>query len=140
MNALQNHKTSPRPVRHLQVVHTAPRSQRRVQRQQSYRVVAIEATAKLAVNLLLSTAAIATLIQLLPHITSQQAKLDELRAEVEATEQRVDRLQSDFSRHFDPTQARDIMQEQSTRLDAQKRQILWLDPNRANPAGVAQSH
>lgn len=139
MNALQTPRTSPRPVRHLQVVPAAPPPQRKIQRQPSYRVIAIEATAKLAVNLLLSTAAIATLVQLLPHVTSQRAKLEELRAEVEATEQRVDRLQSEFSRHFDPSQARDIMQEQSTRLDAQKRQILWLDPNKANPAGVAQS-
>jgi Tfp pilus assembly protein FimV len=134
MNALQSPRSTPRPVRHLQVVRKAAPPQKR----QPHRVVAVETTAKLAVNVLLSVAAVTTLVQLLPYSMSQQAKLEELQAEVKTTEKRVDRLQADFNRQFDPSQAHSIMQEQSARVDAQRRQIHWLEPN-INPAGMAQS-
>jgi hypothetical protein len=80
------------------------------------------------VNILLSTAAIAGLIKLLPHHLSQQAKLREVRLEAERTEERVNNLRADFSRSFDPGQAKSVMQEQSHRVDPTQRQVVWQNP------------
>lgn len=79
--------------------------------------------------MVLSAAAIAGLVQLLPYHLSQQAKLREVRAEVKRAEARVNSLRTDFSRSFDPGQARNVMQEQSYRVDANQRQIVWQERN-----------
>jgi len=89
--------------------------------------MALELTVKLAVNLVLLSAAIAALVRILPYQSSQQEKLRELSAEVNATETRVDRLRLNFNRNFDPQQARNVMQEQSYRVDPRQRQVVWLD-------------
>lgn len=89
--------------------------------------MALELTVKLAVNLVLLSAAIAALVRILPYQSSQQEKLRELSAEVNATETRVDRLRLSFNRNFDPQQARNVMQEQSYRVDPRQRQVVWLD-------------
>jgi hypothetical protein len=104
----------------------APRTQRSQQRR-SYRAVASETTVKLIVNLVLSAAAIAGLVQPLPYHLSQQAKLREVRAEVKRTEARVNSLRSDFSRSFDSGQAKSVMQEQSYRVDPNQRQVVWQE-------------
>jgi hypothetical protein len=53
-------------------------------------------------------------------------------------ENRVDRLQSDFSHHFDPKQARSVMQAESTRIEPGQRQIVWVAPQRATAQAPAQ--
>lgn len=121
MNAIQPSRPTRQPLKSRRVV---PQTQRR-QRRHSYQAVALETTAKLAVNLVLCAAAIAGLAQLLPYHLSQQAKLGEVRAEVKRTEKRVHNLRQDFSDAFDPTQARRVMQEQSYRVDPNQRQIVW---------------
>lgn len=88
--------------------------------------MALETTAKLAVNVVLSAAAVAGLVQLLHYQSSQQAKLQEIQTEVKLAEGRVNRLQTDFSRYFDPQQARTVMQEQSNRVEPGQRQVVWL--------------
>jgi hypothetical protein len=65
----------------------------------------------------------------LPYHLSQQAKLGEIREEVKRTEKRVNRLSNNFSRYFDPQQAKSVMQEQSHRVDPSQRQVVWLDNN-----------
>lgn len=125
MNALQQPSRYPsQPVKRARV------SQQQIRQRQArrYQVMAVESSVKLAVNLLLSGAAIVALVQLLPHQLSQRAKLQDLRAEVGTTEQRVSRLRSDFNRYFDPYQARSIMQEQTNRVDANQRAIIWDRP------------
>lgn len=99
------------------------------QRRQPYRGIAAETAAKLVVNVVLSAAAIASLIQIVPFQLSGQAKLQELHAEVQRTEKRVNRLQVEFSRGFDPEQAKSVMQEQSHRVDPFRRQVVLLDKN-----------
>lgn len=126
MNAIQ------KPIRpHLQPQEnrqTATRT-RQKQRRHPHGAVVIETAAKLAVNLVLSTAALAALAQLLPYYLSQQAKLGQIQTEVKGTEKRVNRLRSDFSRYFDPEQAKSVMQEQSHRIDPSQRQVVWLENN-----------
>jgi len=105
-----------------------PRTQRRQQRH-SFRAVAGETSAKLVVNIVLSAAAIAGLAQLLPYHLSQQSKLGEVRSEVKRAEERVKNLRTDFKRSFDPGQAKSVMQEQSSRVDPNQRQVVWQDAN-----------
>lgn len=82
---------------------------------------------KLVANGVISAAAIAALAQLLPYHLSQQSKLREVRAEAKQTEKRVTDLRTNFSRYFDPQQAKSVMQEQSYRRDPTQRQVVWQD-------------
>jgi ribonuclease D len=125
MNAIEPSQPPLQPAPNRRIV---PRTQRQ-QRRHPNRAIAIETTAKLAVNVVLSSAAIAALVQLLPYHLSQQAKLGEIREEVKRTEKRVNRLSNNFSRYFDPQQAKSVMQEQSHRVDPSQRQVVWLDNN-----------
>jgi hypothetical protein len=89
--------------------------------------VAIELTIKLLVNSLLSLAALAALVKLLPFHLSQQAKLREISIEVGQTEQRVQHLRDNFNRNFDPQEATKIMQEQNPRVDPHQLRVVWLN-------------
>jgi hypothetical protein len=123
MNAIQH----PTPTRQpLETRRTVPRTHRR-QRRHSYHAVVGETTAKLVVNLVVCAAAITGLIQLLPYHLSQQAKLREVRSEVKRTEARVNQIRTDFSRSFDPGQAKSVMREQSFRVDENQRQVVFQD-------------
>jgi cell division protein FtsB len=90
------------------------------------RALAIEIAIKLIANSVLSIAALAALVKLLPYQFSQQAKLQEIRLEVNETEAEVHTLRSKFNRYFDPTQAKKVMQEQSPRLDPNQRRIVLM--------------
>ena len=92
-----------------------------------YRVLALENTVKLFVNGLLIVGTASALLKLLPYSFSQQAKLQEITTEVDLTQNRVDSLQKDFNRNFDPQQAQRIMQEQSNRVAPGQRQVIILD-------------
>lgn len=92
-----------------------------------YRVLAVENTVKIIVNGLLIVGAASALVKLLPYSFSQQAKLQEISKEVSLTENRVDNLQKDFNRYFDPQQSQKIRQEQSSRVEPGQRQVILLD-------------
>lgn len=102
-------------------------ARKRNSRRHPYRGVAVQTTAKLAVYIVLSTAAMSAIVKLLPNNWLQQQKLREIRTEVHTAEKRVARLQTDLSRNFDPEAARDIMQEQNIRIEPGHRQIIWMD-------------
>lgn len=129
MNAIQPLRPPLEPALKPVPSRRVARTHHRVKRNQSATVITIETTAKLVVNILLSTAAIGALVQLLPYHKSVQVKLEQIKAEATQTEERVNRLQKDFSRSFDPQQAKDVMQEQSHRVDPSRRQIVLLDKN-----------
>lgn len=99
----QHRPPQPRPKRHL--------------RQRSYRLMAVETTVKIGVNVAISAAAAAALVQLIPHHLSQQAKLGEVRVEVKQMEKRVSDLQEKLSRNLDPRQANSIRQEQAFKFE-----------------------
>ena len=90
-----------------------------------YRWLVAEITTKLIASGVIAGIATVGLIRLIPYQLNQQAKFQEVRAEVEETERRVDNLRNNFTRHFDPQQSRNIMQEQSPRLDPNSRRIFW---------------
>jgi hypothetical protein len=111
LQPIQKRRVVPRPKRHL--------------RQRSYQVMALETTVKIGVNLVITAAAASALVQLLPSHWSQQEKLREIRTEVKQMEGRVNNLQADFSRNFDPRQAKSVMQQQGYRFDPSQRQVVW---------------
>jgi uncharacterized protein YlxW (UPF0749 family) len=121
MNALQTPLPPARPTR-------SPRSNPRDLHRKHHRAIAIETSIKLSVNLVISGAAIAALTQLLPYSVAQQAKLQEVRAEVKTTQGRVSRLKSEFNRYFDPRQAKSIMQEETNRADPNQRVVVLEEP------------
>ncbi len=86
---------------------------------------ALETTAKLAVNVVISAAAVYGLVQLLSYQSAQQQKLREIRTEVKLMEGRVNLLRTDFSRYFDPQQAESVLQEQSNRVSPGQHQVIW---------------
>ena len=128
MNAIR----SPRP--HLQTLEHRRKVTRtkRPQRNRDHGAIVGETTAKLVVNLMLCAAAFTGLIKLWPYHSSQQTKLREVRAELKLTEKRVQNLKEDFSRSFDPRQAKSVMQEQSFRVDPAQRQVVWQEPEIAD--------
>lgn len=131
MNALQ-YSRSPQKSKTQQVVPRRPsqpsRSRQPAQSSSpSYWGVTAEIGAKVAVNGLLSTAAVVALVNLLPYQLSQQAKLREVRSEVQQTETQINQLQAEFSDSFDPQQAKQVMQEQSGRVDPNQRQIVLVE-------------
>ena len=123
MNAIQPSRPTLQPLEPRRMV---PRTQSR-RRRQSFPAVAGETTVKLVVNIVLSTAAIAGLVQLLPYHLSQQAKLREVRTEVKRTEERVKGLRADFGRTFDSRQTKSVMQEQSYRVDQNQHPVVLQD-------------
>jgi cell division protein FtsB len=119
---------------------------RRQSLQKPHQSIATETTTKLGVNLLLSFIAVTALVKLLPYNMAQQKSFEELQSKVVEVENRVENLQTDFNHHFDPKQARSVMQQESTRIEPGQRQIVWIAPQRAtaqqptapNNAPVAQ--
>lgn len=124
MNAIQPSRPTLQP---LEPRRMGSRTVRR-QRHRSYQAVAGETTVKLVVNVVISAAALAGLVQLLPYHLLQQSKLGEVRAEVKRTEKRVNDLRTEFGRSFDSGQAKSVMQEQSYRIDPNQRQVVLQDP------------
>lgn len=90
--------------------------------------MALEAGAKLTVNCFLAIAALSALVKLVPQNFSQQARLQRIRTEVTAAEDRVDLLQDTFSRRFDPGQVNSVMREQSSRISPGQRPVIWVTP------------
>ncbi|BAZ52041.1 hypothetical protein NIES4103_47000 [Nostoc sp. NIES-4103] len=123
MNAIQPSRPPLQPIQKRRVV---PRPKRHL-RQRSYRVMALETTAKIAVNVAISAAAVSALTQLLPYHWSQQEKLREIRTEVKLMEGRVNILQAEFSRNFDPRQTKSIMEQQGYRFDPNQRPVVLIN-------------
>ncbi len=123
MNALPSSRSPLQPIPRRRVV---PRPKRHL-RQRSHQIMGVETTAKIAVNLIISAAAVSALGQLLPYYWSQQEKLRELHTEVNLMETRVNNLQEKFSRDFDPSQAKSIMQEQSYRFEPSQRPVVLMN-------------
>ncbi|WP_414543150.1 hypothetical protein [Nostoc sp. CCY0012] len=123
MNASQPSRPPLQPIPKRRVI---PRPKRHL-RQRSYQVMALETTAKIAVNLAISAAAVSALIQLVPYYSMQQDRLREVRTEVKLMEERVDSLQKEFNRNFDPHQANSIRQQQAYRFDPNQLPVVFVN-------------
>ena len=123
MNAFQPSRP---PIQPVEQRRTVPRPKRHL-RKRAYQAMALETTAKVAVNIIISAASISALIQLLPYHWLQQDKLREVRTEVKVMEGRVENLRTEFSRNFDPTEAKNIMQEKSYRFSSNQRPVVLMN-------------
>ena len=126
MNAIQPSKPPLQPIQKRRAV---PRPKRHL-RQRSYQVMALESTAKIAVNLAVTAVAASALAQLLPYHWLQQEKLREISTEVKLMEGHVNGLQAKFGRNFDPQQTKTIMQEQGYRFDPSQRRVVLMNQDR----------
>ena len=97
----------------------------RVSRQ--HRLVAFETCLRLGVNVGLSAIALSTLVYLVPYRTAQGQKLKEVQSEVQQTEVRVAQIQAEFSRNFDSSQVKAILQEQTHMVDPSQRVVIFDD-------------
>lgn len=89
--------------------------------------IALEITAKLLTNIILSICAASAVIKLWPHYQSIQEKLQAIDAELNNAKEQLTEKKDDFSRHFDPTQVTTIMQEQSSLVDPQQVPVIWVE-------------
>jgi cell division protein FtsB len=109
---------------------THPQQRRNNRYQKAQRqdfLLAAETTLKLGVNLAISAIAVAALVRMTPPLANQQAKLQELKAEVQRTEERVSHLQAEFRHNFDPAQVRVVAQEQTHLVDPSRTAIVWVE-------------
>jgi hypothetical protein len=102
-------------------------------------MMALEGIAKIAVNLVITAVAASALIKLLPEQSLQQEKLREISTEVKLMEGRVNTLRAEFSRNFDPHQAKSIRQEQGYRFDPNQRQIVLINQDRQDVESIESS-
>ena len=123
MHAIEPTVTPLQPVKNSPRVAVAPRRSSS-KRSNPHQTLAAETGVKLAVNMVLSLCATSALIQLWPHYRAVQEKLQEIQAEVNLTQGRVNQSRSDFNRYFDPSEAKSVMQEQSNRIDPQQRPVI----------------
>lgn len=137
MNALPSHRPVPAPQRRTRrprpqvVSELRPGIARREKIRQNpvqQPIVGAEVMAKLGVNALMVVVAISALARLIPYNMAQTKQLDNLRAEVQMTQSRVDALQTNLEQNFDPQRSRRVMQEQSQLLDPNQKRIIWLQP------------
>jgi hypothetical protein len=119
-------KRQPPTVKPTRRAKTSPQG-RQQQQQTRNRVLAIETSMKIAMNVLISGVALTTLFTVIPNRVSQQQKLQELKAEVGITENRVNQLKTDFNRAFDPGQERQIAQEQTHFTDPNRIPVVLLN-------------
>lgn len=101
------------------------RVQRQYRHQKARHVIATEAIAKLCVNSVVAIVALVALVRLVSYNVAQRDKLQLLDTEVQASQKQLAAERDDFQYHFDPKQARNIMQEQSYRVEPGQAQIVF---------------
>jgi len=90
--------------------------------------LAAENLTKISVNFLLAAVAIAALLQLIPRQKQQEVKLQEIKTEVSKSQSRVNQLQDNLSRYFDPATGAEVMQEQTHLVLPNQREIVIPKP------------
>ncbi|NEP87483.1 MAG: hypothetical protein F6K18_11960 [Okeania sp. SIO2C2] len=105
----------------------------------SYLGITIETTVKLFTNIVISVFVTSAFLKLWPHYQSIQEKLQVIESEIEATTERLNQEKADFTRYFDPSQAKSIMQEQSNRVGRHQIPIIWLEDNGVKPNSESTS-
>ncbi len=137
MYALKRPLNSPLPAPPIAApsqVAPSPDGQRRVRsraahRPLPHRVIALETTVKLSMNLGLSAVAIAALVHLIPHQLSQHARLQELQVASKVSNDRLRSVENNFQHYFDPYQSRAIMAEQTNRVDPREKTVVLQRPS-----------
>jgi cell division protein FtsB len=85
------------------------KQKQRRQSEQRFKTKGIEALLVIAVSTAFSTVAVMALARLIPYQTAQRERLDEMTAEVQVTEQRVEALRSKFPKMFNSGKSKDAL-------------------------------
>lgn len=102
-------------------------------RHNSYRGMTLEIYLKLILSWIIAIGAIASLCRLIPYHFSQQAKLDELKIQVQETDARVTKLREQLNHNFDPQQTQNLMEQYSSLTSPNQRRIYWLKEDKNTP-------
>lgn len=106
------------------------RRQRPLTRRLARHTPVFELSARLAVNAILTVAALSALNQLVPYLQTQTERLDKVNQAVDAATATHAKRKAEFNRYFDPTQASRLIQEYSGYKAPQERQIVWTEAPR----------
>lgn len=114
----------------------SPRKRSRVRSNPAYahRRQGLEVITKLVTYSTLSLFGMANLVNLISYNWSQQHKLQHLKTEVQDLKIRVNKINSSFSRSFDPQSQQNAIQENSYKVAPDRRQIFLV-----NPADLSES-
>ncbi len=94
----------------------------------AHRRQGLEAATKLVTYSALSVFGMVTLVNSIGYSYSQQGKLQHLKTELQDAKIRTEKINSNFSRSFDPHAAKNVMQENSYKVAPDRRQIVLLIP------------
>ncbi len=108
------------------------RSRAKVNPAYAHRRQGLEAGVKLMTYSALSVFGIVTLVNSIGYNWAQQAKLQHLKTEVQDAKIRTEKINSNFSRSFDPQAQRSVMEDNSYKITPNRRQIVLMEP-RTNP-------
>ena len=103
-----------------------PASRNSRQRRSPYRGLTAEISLKLILSWAIILGAIASIAKLLPYHLTQQAKLKELRIQVQETDARVSKLREQLNHNFDPHRTQSLMEQYSTLTSPNQSRIYWL--------------
>jgi hypothetical protein len=109
------------------------RPQRISSHRPSYKGITAEITLKLILSWIVTIAALASAIKLLPYHFSGQAKLKEIRTQVAETEVRVFQLREQLNHNFDPQQSTNLMERYSSSLAPNRSRIFLLPETSSQP-------
>ncbi len=104
------------------------RSRAKVNPVHVHRRQGLEAGVKLITYSALSVFGIVTLVNSIGYNWAQQGKLQHLKTEVQDAKIRTEKINSNFSRSFDPQTQRSVMEENSYKVAPNRRQIVLIDP------------
>jgi hypothetical protein len=102
----------------------------------AHRRQGMEVVTKLITYSGLSIFGIVTLVNSIGHNWSQQAKIQHLETELQDAKIRTEKVNSSFSRSFDPQAQKNVMQENTYRVAPDRLQIFLVNPNKSNPIAV----
>ena len=96
-------------------------------RHNPYRGITTEIWLELILSWVIALGAIASVFKLLPYHLTQQAKLKELRIQVQETDARVDKLRDELNYNFDPQRTQKLMEQYSSLTSPNQSRIYWLE-------------
>lgn len=119
-----------RPHRRRQV--TRPRQSPKQLVAKAYRALGWEMTLRLGINLGLSLVALTALVRLIPHYQAQRQALTEIESAIATNATKVDNLQVEFGRYFDPVEASRLLQLQAGTQSGESISVVLVNPQDGN--------
>ena len=104
------------------------RSRVKVNPAHAHRRQGLEAGVKLVTYSALSVFGIVTLVHSIGYNWAQQGKLQHLKTEVQDAKIRTEKIDSNFSRSFDPQAQRSVMEDNTYKITPNRRQIVLIEP------------